>query len=356
MRNSHLMLLFFSWLVIPLGSASEVFLLTKPLNFSSAPTLQNPVEVKVGENPTLIRHLSTSKGVSKVQIIQANGRSVNKVMYVSSKWFSAGTTPSPVSSFEVDPNVVLTKINPQCKPVEEEAPEAPQASPVQTKGLSPSCQVLGTENPDPEAYVNCLGEIKAKLKYKDSDSASVTISKLYGLHPLEQKFMAYILTMHGEASGMRPPVPHMAGVMKTIENRLVYARKKYPDANELDVVLQNLQFSMYNKNDPNWRRAIKATPQMMMAALTTYAKRNIMSIETSTRGPEVNKIYHYATTDLCNSRSAPPWKDSRKHVKLVVDGSSVAIPKGHMFFRDIPWTFSPNNNYRAYAKQEGIIQ
>ena len=278
------------------------------------------------------------------------------MMYVSSKWLSAGTTPSPVASFEIDPNVVLTKINPQCKPVEKETAEAPLASAVQTKGLSPACQVLGTENPNPEAYVNCLGEIKAKLKYKDSDTASVTISKLYGLHPLEQKFMAYILTMHGEASGMRPPVPHMAGVMKTIENRLAYARKKYPEANELDVVLQNLQFSMYNKNDPNWRRAIKASPQMMMAAITTYAKRNIMSIETSPRGPEVNKVYHYATTDLCNSRSAPPWKDSRKHVKLVVDGSAVAIPKGHMFFRDIPWTFSPNNNYRSYAKQEGIIQ
>jgi hypothetical protein len=268
-------------------------------------------------------------------------------MYISSKMFTLGTKTEELKSFEVDPNIVIKKAHETCRDEKEEI-----TSPTD---LSISCQILSSSSSNPEDYVNCLETIKEKLNYKDSDSASVAISKLYTLHPDEQKFMAYILTMYGEARGMRPPEHHMAGVMKTIDNRHSYARKKYPDATELDVVLQDLQFSMYNKKDPNWRQAMKASPQLMMAALTTYAKKNIMSIEINPKGEEIQKIYHYATTDLCNSSSPPRWINSKKHVKLVIDGKDLPLNKGHMFYQSIPWTFNPNNRYKSFAKQEGII-
>jgi hypothetical protein len=256
-----------------------------------------------------------------------------------------------VTSFNVDPNVIIKEANTVC-----EDQEVPVASDVisPSSQLSPSCQVLETNNSNPEDYLNCLGETKALLKYKDSDSASKTLSKLYSLHPLQQKFMAYVLTLHGETSGVPNPVPHMAGVMKTIENRLAYAQKKYPQANELDVVLQNSQFSMYNSRDPNWRRVIKEKPEKMLAAITTYVKRKSFSIQLSPPSPKIDQIYHYAT-EACMLKYPPKWKDSSKHVKLVVDGRPLEIANSHMFYRNIAWAFNPKNIYKSYAEQEGLI-
>ena len=81
------------------------------------------------------------------------------------------------------------------------------------------------------------------------------------LNNYEQRFIAMIFTSFGEARGLKPVQANLTKVMKVLENRRVDAnRRGLSKFNELDAALQPWQFSMYNENDVNWRKALDASP------------------------------------------------------------------------------------------------
>ncbi len=83
-------------------------------------------------------------------------------------------------------------------------------------------------------------------------------SAFYTLDQSERDFLATSCTAFGEArtgaSSYATPETrvNMAAVIKVLKNRLEKAKKTFPDAELLDIALQNAQFTMYSPNDPNW--------------------------------------------------------------------------------------------------------
>lgn len=336
-----------------LALAQEVFLLTKSLDFSNSPGLKGARAMAVGKQPTLMKKLSEKNGVIKVQIFQQNGKSVNKTMYVSAKWFKRGTD-SKAEKFHTDPNEIVEKSTkaPELECEEEERVVRPQ--PFHHGGLTGgACSVLDSNSEDVELYLKCFQYIQNRLEF-NSKSAYKTLSKLYTLSPSEQKFMAMVLTMYGEARGARPTDAQMSAVMKVIENRTTKARESNPESNELDVVLQDSQFSMYNPKDRNWRAALTATPEEIREAVKVFATNGAGQC-VSKPSSQTDDVYHYATSQLCNSRNRPDWIRQGQRVQMKFDGAPITSSGAHYFYADVPWTFKPYNRYRQYAEQVGDI-
>lgn len=218
-----------------------------------------------------------------------------------------------------------------------------------------ACSILNAKNGgDINKFIACFDSIKEKLKITKASSPYETISKLYKLPPQEQTFMAMVLTMYGEARGTNPPGENMAAVMKVIENRTVFARKKSPQANELDVVLQTSQFSMYNPHDDNWSLAINSSGAQIASAIKVFANRN--TTYNTDRMPD--NIYHYHVPGI----KKQVWMNVKNRVKVVLNGKVIADegddPKyksEHYFYEDVSWSFNINNPYRKYAKKKGFV-
>lgn len=317
--------------------SEEVFLLTHPLNFSEAPGRAG-IQIPVGTQPTLMRRLSSENGITRVQIFQENGRAVNKIRYLGERWFDQGTS---LSQFEVDPNKIIADVN---------DPDCEEDSEIDT--TERACEVLDTQNSDVNRYTHCYEAIQKKLRLGESDSAYVTISKLYTLPAKQQRFMAMLLTMYGEARGTNPPELHMASVMRIIENRLRIAKQRYPESTELDVVLQNSQFSMFNPKDPNWKAAITANSEKMRNALSTYATQSTYAFGTKKPGNRGDNIFHYMTSSLYRSGNVP-W--AKNPIEVTVNNRVLHSRNAHVFFDNIAWSFSPSNRYKEYAHKEGLI-
>jgi hypothetical protein len=318
--------------------ADDIFLLTQPLEFSEEPGAPG-TQINVLSGATLMKRLSTENGLVKVQVFQENGREVNKIRYLSEKWFNLGTSPSHLSQFHIDPNVLVERLNagPEC---EEDTAKA--------------CAVLDTENSDVALYTECFEAIQNKISFKSSDSAYTSLSKLYALSESEKRFMAMILTMYGEARGTTPPEEHMAAVMKVITNRTRIAKAEYPDATELDVVLHNSQFSMFNPRDPNWKAALKADAENMKIAIGVFVERNSYKYRTSDPQISADSIFHYMSTALFNSKKKIAWASDT--IDVFVNEKLVTSKNAHVFFDDIAWNFTPKNRYKKYAKKKGIIK
>ena len=315
------------------GDDDRIFLLTKSLEFSSSEGLSRPFTMQVKNKPTLFKVLSTSKGISKVQLFQENGKEVNKVLYISSKWFEKGTSSATV--FQTDPNEIVRNAvdsNLVCEPPRDLDPADP-------------CSVLDSGHGNPDLFMSCFEGIRQKLNLTTAGTAYHNLSRLYSLPPAEQKFMAMILTMFGEARGTTPPEENMAAVMKVIENRTRYAQERSPGSTELDVVLQSSQFSMYNPRDPNWRAAITASSEDLSNAIKVYAYRN-----STYRCQQVkDNVFHYHAPGI----NRQGWMESRKRVSITVNGERIT---DHQFYAGVAWAFNSDNPYKRYAKRKGYIR
>ncbi|MFT6070110.1 MAG: hypothetical protein ACJAT2_002574 [Bacteriovoracaceae bacterium] len=235
----------------------------------------------------------------------------------------------------------------ECKDEAESTPEA--VVPKVVKGnWQPHCKVLAAEKFGDFLYneiSSCLESIKEVITKgaKNSDGSlnrEKVFKNLYKkLNRKEQEFAALTLTAFGEAGILAPPLEEMVMVMKVVSNRADYARSKgFAEANELDSALQKAQFSMYNKNDPSWQRAIKSGhghPHTINSI-----KSYILYHNTKIENPrEVGKVYHYHTNYV-----SPDWKDTSKIVKPVLNGKNLK-QRGtrHHFFKNIPWSFRHNS-------------
>ncbi len=235
----------------------------------------------------------------------------------------------------------------ECKDEAESTPEA--AIPKEVKGnWQPHCKVLAADKFGDFLYneiSSCLESIKETItkgaKNKDGSLNREKVFKnLYKkLNRKEQEFAALTLTAFGEAGILAPPLEEMVMVMKVVSNRADYARKKgFAEANELDSALQKAQFSMYNKNDPSWQRAIKSGHghPHTINSIKSYILYHNTKIENAR---EVEKVYHYHTNYV-----SPDWKDTSKIVKPVLNGKKLKQSgTRHHFFRNIPWSFRHNS-------------
>lgn len=265
-------------------------------------------------------------------MIQENGKSVNKTLFVSSNWLAKGTSESAVP-FQVDPNKIVSS--------------AGIASCEMPSAVDPTnpCSVIDSGQTDPELFITCFESIKRKLNIKTSESAYNNISKLYSLPPAEQKFMAMVLTMYGEARGTRPAEENMAMVMKVVENRTRVAQEQCTGANELDVVLQSSQFSMFNPRDPNWKAALGASGDDLTEVMKVFALRNSTYRCENVR----DNVCHYHVPGI--DRQA--WMETRKKVSVTVNGTAI---RDHQFYAGVAWAFNPSNSYKRYAEKKGYVK
>lgn len=209
-----------------------------------------------------------------------------------------------------------------------------------TKG----CEELGRalDNSSYNSLANCLNILKRKILKnagsKDNINRDIVYKNLYSLPIQEQEFLGHTLTAFGEAGILTPPLEEMLGVMKVLDNRKKYARKKgFSKANILDAALQHKQFSMWNKNDPNWKRAIRASQdnphtQNSIKAFIKFGQSKFSNM---------NKVYHYHTNYV-----QADWSKNKRPIKAIVNGAVLHGRKGtkHKFFKNIPWSFSYNKS------------
>lgn len=234
-----------------------------------------------------------------------------------------------------------------CKEEAEANPELIKPKVVAGK-WQPHCKVLAADKIGDFLYneiSNCLESIKESIikgaKNKDGSLNRERVFKnLYNnLNKKEQEFAALTLTAFGEAGILAPPLEEMVMVMKVVSNRAAYAREKgFAEANELDSALQKAQFSMYNKNDPSWQRAIKSGHghPHTINSIKSYILYHNTNIENAR---EVEKVYHYHTNYV-----SPDWKETSKIVKPVLNGKNLKQSgTRHLFFKNIPWSFRHNS-------------
>ncbi len=215
------------------------------------------------------------------------------------------------------------------------------------------CEVLTKDNltDDYDGLAICLSSIK-KMITKDGVSNSKVKTNLYKLNPLEQEFAAMTLTAYGESGILTPPLEEMVMIMKTLENRVDYAKEK-GYANALDAAIQTSQFSMWSNGYRDkegkfqfeqWYHAVRASEHNNS---TINSIKSFILYKKSRFGPSstVNDVYHYHTNYV-----SPAWKNNSKIVKVKVNNKSLkSRGTRHIFYRNIPWTF-------AYTKYKPTSQ
>ncbi|EQC42970.1 cell wall hydrolase [Bacteriovorax sp. BSW11_IV] len=191
-----------------------------------------------------------------------------------------------------------------------------------------------------DAIVKCSPQSKQKAPCIDRKKA---FSNMYTkLSPQEQSFLAMTMTAQGEAGILAPPIEEMMMVMKVIQNRKEYANSRsiYRDANELDVVLQPWQFSMYNANDPNWSRVLKSDPnknkhvRYAVEAFVNYDKSNF------TPSSVFDDVWHYHTNYVSPDWSTPSMQARNIEVNGIAPKKT--NPR-HLFLQNVAWSFAYND-------------
>lgn len=223
----------------------------------------------------------------------------------------------------------------------------------------PGCEVLakgqGLKSADSEQLFKCIRSIQKSIAEGARNrngqlNRSKAFKNLYSrLNKEEQKFAAHIFTAQGEAAiltSARPPrYEEMVAVMKVVENRMDASnnnrRSRRKPFNELDVVLDPWQFSMYNSKDPGWRRSLDIDYRTNFSnAVHSYIKFVSADIEPK---PEVDRIYHYHANYV-----RPNWRSNSKRVTISVDDKKVlgGSKTKHYFYRDIAWSRNPKIPWR----------
>lgn len=243
------------------------------------------------------------------------------------------------------------KVRPIPRPERTIAPE-----PVIEGKWHPHCQVLAKspqlESDEAEMSL-CFSELRKSVTANNLDSnrkyiRSQVFRDMYRkLNPTEQRFLAMTMTAYGE-SGILRDERDMKMIMKVIDNRVAFANKKArtPKANELDVVLQPLQFSMYNANQNDWRQSLEASPHDPGVKLAIKSFRNYPKSSFEPKS-KVDNIRHYHATYV-----NPNWASRSKLIPVQIDGERTRIRKlkvrktrvdvRHEFYENIAWSFASN--------------
>ncbi len=275
----------------------------------------------------------------KRTFIDANGNPQSHVIYIDRNVNRLMALPTQIREGLAIPISCLDKPGPA------NGPEAFY------KDWLPGCDILSTK-----LYGNsykklqaCMNSIK-KTALQGAGSGNninrdIVYKNLYSkLNKKEQEFAAMTLTSFGEAGILAPPLEEMVMVMKILNNRKNYAiNKGFDQANELDSALQHKQFSMWNKKDPNWKRALRASegnPQTENS-IKAYIQYQNSSYSSNT---EVNKIYHYHTNYV-----SADWSAGKTHNPVKVNGKLLK-QKGtrHKFFAKVPWSFKYNKEKKKH--------
>lgn len=205
----------------------------------------------------------------------------------------------------------------------------------------PGCEVLNqaVTPSSREKLVQCLSSIKQLVMTEARSGSSLSNSKMRQvlknrLNAKERQYAALIFTAYGEARGTRPPVENQMMVMKVIENRVRHARErqgKNPD--EMDIALQPYQFSMYNADDPNWRKMFDspvAGNQGFSDAVDAF-----IGLSNSAFSPQgvADNIYHYHTPSL---QGRVDWSRGRRSAPMSVNGEQASA---HLWYANVPWSY-----------------
>lgn len=230
-----------------------------------------------------------------------------------------------------------------------------------TSRFTKGCELLAKDSKswDDEKLKLCLDNLRAKLGGNNKTLNRKSIfQKMFALEPEEQEFIGSVLTLYGESRSSTDEESLI--VLQTFENRKNGAQKKCKNANLLDVVLQSWQFSMWNNNDPNWKKAIslkeeeKAPPAhaaesfqlKRMAGLYKKFKNNDFKIAASDK-KKVEKISHYRTRAMDrNPSSVPSWGTAQDSISTIrVNQMNLGSQNrnnsnvDHYFFEDVAWKF-----------------
>lgn len=212
------------------------------------------------------------------------------------------------------------------------------------------CEVLVSPS---EASIEELGVCLDSLKLAALDGMSPNdvqastrgdfFRSLYqNLNEQEQIFFAKMMTAVGEAGVLTPPVEEMIVIMKVLENRARTARERgATTANELDVAIQPLQFSIYNANATHHIRDF--LNQTNTSAQTEAALRAFQSYENTdfVEPEDVDRIYHYHA-QYARHRD---WMNPNKRLPtFVVNNHQVQRQSGrrHIFYQGVRWSFVHN--------------
>jgi len=207
----------------------------------------------------------------------------------------------------------------------------------------PGCEVLKTPITAQSKVMltQCLDSIKEVLrngkKLKASDRSKVFPMFYEKLNPIEQEFLAHMVTSIGEAGVLAPPVEEMVAIMMVLDNRKEYARQKgFLNANALDAALQPSQFSMYNRGAHHWSDALNRSTEDRQ---TQHALDAFITFKNTHFSDTQKRIFHYHTNAV-----RPPWKAANKLVLLNINGVELKkTGKRHIFYRDIGWSFGHNS-------------
>ena len=269
-----------------------------------------------------------------------------------------------------DPNV---HDNPQDVTIFDEL-DASQELPTTQQDYLPGCQSLDVANSsrprDLDELKRCIGSIQVKITKNARNSRGALLRgkvfrNLYTeLNQKEQRFAALVFTAHGEAipitTGDPPKLQEMSAVMKVVDNRMTSSQNDNKTFNELDVVLDPFQFSMYNRNENVWRRALDpGRGQSLNKAVQAYIEYEAADFEPK---PEVNRVYHYHANYV-----RPNWASNSRAVRLSVNGGLTRpAPYGHneytrtgrsriaksyrrvrhIFYHDLAWSQWPRTPWR----------
>jgi hypothetical protein len=223
----------------------------------------------------------------------------------------------------------------------------------------PHCNVLSSPTfaaSDKPQLERCLDSIKSTIlggRSLNSITRGELFSNMYRLlNPREQEYAAMVFTAIGEAGVLAPPIEEMVMVMHSVKNRARNATERNPGRhiNELDIVLQDRQYSMYNA--PDNRRddqgARLLNNHLKSHVFVPHNRQSSNAIDAFMRyfetpfPDEYNDIYHYHTVYV-----NPDWSRGRRQTDIVLNGQRVGpvggnARRGHQFFRNIAWTFRGN--------------
>lgn len=240
----------------------------------------------------------------------------------------------------------------------------------------PGCQALEAPasklSKNRDALMKCVQSIQDQITKGSRNSRGqllqgVVFKNLYKrLNPKEQRFASLVFTAQGEAipitRGNPPQLQEMSAVMKVIENRMNSANEKASGEkfNQLDVILDPLQFSMYNRNANVWKRVLDpGQNENLETAVDAFIEYENADFEPK---PEINEVYHYHANYV-----RPDWAVSSRELRPRVNGELTrAAPAGynertlsgrsqiqksysrirHIFYRDITWSRRPQTPWR----------
>lgn len=283
---------------------------------------------------------------------------------------NAGRVPEPDccdSNVYDDPSKPVT--------IFEEVRPVPRPTNLQVQGnWKAGCGVLSNEralsSTHHESLERCILSIQHAITQgarnrNGSLNRSAVFRNLYKkLNPAEQRFAAMVFTAQGEAQvitrGRPPQIQEMSSVMKVVENRKRASNDRGGNFNELDVALDPMQFSMYNANDPSWKRVLDPgrsdSYANAVAAYVQFVKADFQP------KPDIDRVYHYHANYVM-----PNWEERSKQITPLVNGVATrSAPAGynerspagrrqiaksfsrvrHIFYKDIAWSRRPRTPWR----------